>query len=642
MSSSLDPRMAAETLKSAERYGEAADQYRLCLDRTPDDFELLYEYGEVLVALGRLDEAADSFRRALIQAPGDAACTIRLADVLHRQNKTRDALHYYRRASRLAPQLAQVHLMAGITAMAAELPEEARAAFARALEIDPDNDVARNCCAMADFTIGAAAVKAGLPEKARMAFNRTLENEPDNIIARLCSTMLLFTIYSGVTELEERRRAYAVALKELVSRTRLETPDDIDKAVTAVGQILPFYLPYQGRNDRELQKLYGSWVDRIMRARYPQYGTGLARPSHDDGKLRVAIVSAYFCNHSNWKIPIKGWLKHLDRTRFSIFSYYTGDKSDPATDEARRLSDVFIQTKDLTLLVEMIARQRPDVVIYPGLSMDLITMKVAALRLAPVQCTSWGHPETSGLPNMDYFLSSDLMEPPDGDKHYSEKLVRLPNLSICYEQVPLPENLPLVFIPGINKGDISFLCCQNLVKFLPEHDDVFPAIAARLPQARFVFIKFSEEHSRRFRRRLDEAFARQGLSAADHVIFAPHLNNIGYATINAVTDIFLDSIGWSGCNTVFESLPFNKPIVTLPGEFMRGRHAAAILRMMGVEETIAGNKQEYVDIAVRLATDRDWYEAVVSRIAARKHRVYADMTCITALEDFLITACGKE
>lgn len=597
---SSDPRGAAGALKSAGRYAEAADRYRLCLDHAPDDFDLLYEYGETLLELERLDEAADSFRRALIQNPADASCTIMLANVLHRQKKPLDALHYYRRACRLAPWLAVVHLMAGITAMGAKLPEEARTAFGRTLEI-----------------------------------------EPDNITARLCCAMLLFDIYSSASELEEKRRVYAAALKELVFRTRLETTTDIDKAVEAVGYMQPFYLPYQGCNDRELQKIYGTWVSRVMHAYFPRYGAELSPPTREDNKVRIAIVSAHFHNHSNWKIPIKGWLKNLDRKRFDIFCYSTGDISDSATDEARTLSDVFIQTTDVSLLAESIAHHRFDALIYPGLGMDPITMKIAALRLAPVQCTSWGHPETSGLPTIDFFLSSDLMEPLDGDEHYSEKLIRLPNLSVCYEQVPLPESLPSVSIPGVNIGDISFFCCQNLVKFLPQHDDVFPAIAARLPKAKFVFIRTSEHHFRRFSARMDAAFARHELSSADHVVFVPPLNDTGYAAMNAVIDIFLDSIEWSGCNTVLESLPFNKPIVTLPGEFMRGRHAGAILRMMGVEETIASDKREYVEIAVRLATDRRWYDTVASRMADNKHRVYGDRLCVRALEDFLMAVCKK-
>ena len=67
-----------------------------------------------------------------------------------------------------------------------------------------------------------------------------------------------------------------------------------------------------------------------------------------------------------------------------------------------------------------------------------LAVNLAAQRLAPVQCSSWGHPETSGFPTIDYFLSSELMEPRNGKDHYSEELVLLPNLSVYLEPAEIP------------------------------------------------------------------------------------------------------------------------------------------------------------------------------------------------------------
>jgi predicted O-linked N-acetylglucosamine transferase (SPINDLY family) len=99
--------------------------------------------------------------------------------------------------------------------------------------------------------------------------------------------------------------------------------------------------------------------------------------------------------------------------------------------------------------------------------------------------------------------------------------------------------------------------------------------------------------------------------------------------------VFLDSIEWSGCNSTLESLVHNLPIVALEGRLMRGRHSAAILRRMGVTETLARSLDEYVALAGRLAREREWRESVGARVAANKHRVYRDRSCITALEEFL-------
>jgi len=97
--------------------------------------------------------------------------------------------------------------------------------------------------------------------------------------------------------------------------------------------------------------------------------------------------------------------------------------------------------------------------------------------------------------------------------------------------------------------------------------------------------------------------------------------------------VFLDSIGWSGCNSALESLAHDLPIVTTRGTTMRGIHSAATLEMMGVPELIAETLDDYVAIAARLATDEAARAAASRRIADNKHKLYRDRACVTALED---------
>jgi predicted O-linked N-acetylglucosamine transferase (SPINDLY family) len=129
----------------------------------------------------------------------------------------------------------------------------------------------------------------------------------------------------------------------------------------------------------------------------------------------------------------------------------------------------------------------------------------------------------------------------------------------------------------------------------------------------------------------------------DHCVFLPRLDEPGFVAAAGQCDVFLDSIGWSGCNSTLESLLHDLPIVTMPGPLMRGRHSMAILRMMGVTETIAETIDEYVSIAIRLARDISWRLAVKARISAGKNRIYHDRECISGLEQFLTrVARGNE
>jgi predicted O-linked N-acetylglucosamine transferase (SPINDLY family) len=184
-----------------------------------------------------------------------------------------------------------------------------------------------------------------------------------------------------------------------------------------------------------------------------------------------------------------------------------------------------------------------------------------------------------------------------------------------------------------------FWCAQSLPKYLPQYDQVFPRIARDAGDCQFTFIQFpgAAQITAQFKERLTRAFAAYGLHAADHCVFLPRLEPQKFVAAIGACDAVLDSIGWSGCNSVLESLVHDLPIVTLAGPLMRGRHAAAILTMMDVPDTVTASIDGYVTAAVRLARDDAFRSAIRSKIARNKHRLYRDRACIAALEDFLAT-----
>src|SRR6185312_6421819 len=114
-----------------------------------------------------------------------------------------------------------------------------------------------------------------------------------------------------------------------------------------------------------------------------------------------------------------------------------------------------------------IGADAPHVLIYPEIGMDPMAARLAALRLAPVQCSSWGHPQTSGYPTIDHFLSSAAMEAEGADAFYSERLVRLPGLSTAY--TPLPGAPAVVGRAdlGLREDAVVYWCGQSLQKHLP-------------------------------------------------------------------------------------------------------------------------------------------------------------------------------
>ncbi|MFB2897654.1 hypothetical protein ACE1CI_32455 [Aerosakkonemataceae cyanobacterium BLCC-F50] len=148
-------------------------------------------------------------------------------------------------------------------------------------------------------------------------------------------------------------------------------------------------------------------------------------------------------------------------------------------------------------------------------------------------------------------------------------------------------------------------------------------------QAKFIFLR-----GELLKKRWERAFAQVNLNYEDYCLFLNIPTRPDYLMINLLSDVFLDTIGWSGGNTSLEAIACNLPIVTQPGEFMRGRHADSFLKMIGVTETIAKTEAEYIEIAVRLGLDTEWRQEVAVKIKTNHDRLFDDQVCVQALEKF--------
>ena len=406
----------------------------------------------------------------------------------------------------------------------------------------------------------------------------------------------------------------------------------------AIGRSSNKYLPYQGENDRELQLLYGSWVQRVMEANFPQFVQSNPMPPIGK-KIRVGFLTAFadkFVNVSAGKL-FGAWIRELDRQRFDVFAYHADRPTDPTTEYVRHWNTDFRQfSGDLEQIANTIRRDNLHLLVYLDFGIHPRMEQLAALRLAPLQCVAWDTPLTTGLPAMDYFLSSSLMETDDAADHYSEKLIRLPGVGVCFTK-PV---IPTVFLSkgrsdfGLRDDSVVYLACQSIWKYLPQQDEVVAQIAKRVPNSQFVFLTTNEVVRDDHRRRLDRAFAAVGLRAENHCLLLPEMNLLDYWNLHLVGDVSLDTLGWSGGVTTFEALACGLPVVTLPETLMRSRHSCAILTQLGVTETIARDKEDYVEIAVRLGSNRDWRETVVKRIAGGYPNLYSDTGSVKALEDF--------
>ena len=563
----------------------------------------------------------DRLSELTLQSP--ASMAINLANTLYRQGRYEEAIKQYQIFSQF--QVGDVEVFVNFSDCYRRVNK-----ISAAIAILKYGISCHRTAGKLHFELIKICQQNDLTKKAILNAEIAAELLPNEYVFKLFNHLTLPIVYNSLREIQTYRKRFVRELENLIQQTSLTTPQEKINAFFGLQSFTNFYLAYQAHNVVESQSKYANLVHQIMAANYPQWVQPRQMPPlPENGKIRVGYISSYLYSYSG-TLWLTGWLRYADTQKIEIYCYHTGNDTDPITEQFRQYSTEFRHIPhNLEAVCQQIIDDKLHILVFPEIGMDAPTIQIAALRLAPVQCSAWGHPVTSGLPTIDYFISSELMEPENAQSHYSETLVKLPNIGVSYPKPTVGKlnNSRLDF--DLREDAVIYLCCQAPFKYLPQYDFILAEIARRVPQAQFIFPR-----GELLRKRLKRAFAAVSLDSEDYCLFRAIPTRQEYIAMNFLADVFLDTFTWSGGNTSLEAIACNLPIVTCPGEFMRGLHAYSFLKMLGVTDTIAQNEQEYIDIAVKLGLDSEWRRDVAQRMSQRHDYLFDDRVCVTALEGF--------
>jgi predicted O-linked N-acetylglucosamine transferase (SPINDLY family) len=502
-------------------------------------------------------------------------------------------------------------------------------------------------------------------DEAEAQFRQLVADEPDDIVARAWlvrifeaadrhdETLAELEVMQALRPSAERRLLHATLAPQLyrsrdeIGQTRLRLAQGmsalLDESPAAFAQPLetllqvPFYLAYHGEDDRPLQRLRARLVRHLYQ---PTVTQPPPRQRDGTGRIRVAFVSSHFYMHSIGRLN-QGTIEALPRDRFEVCVFSLGTHDDAWARRIRASCDryVALASRDLPDIERAIAAHAPDVLIYPDIGMDPLTYLLAFSRIAPVQCVTWGHPVTTGIDTIDYFISAEALEIRDADAHYSERLVRLPAFFLANYPAPAlpphPADRAALDLPGNAR---IYLCPQSLFKLHPDFDTVIGDILAADTAGIVVLIEGLRPAWTRFvRDRLADTIG----SHAARVRFVPRLGGDDFLALMLASDVILDTLHFGGGNTTYEALAAGIPVVSLPSAFLRARFTQACYRELGIEGCIAGSATEYAALAVRLAQRSEESMALRRRIRAESARLFGRMDAVDALGAWLSHVCSE-
>jgi len=599
-----------------ERWQIAVDDLQWLLDRRGANAKLSQTLAECWVRIGNANKSTQpetalaAYRKAIEANPANASARFNMALVLAATSRPRDAIDVLA-ASDPADTAATLLLAEQLIAIG---DDDAAIAKLRAMADSPSDEQHRRA-SMLSIEAGATQDAVALADRIdspsvdwKLAFAAKLRAfgavdaadrwlaSADGLRFALPRALGLPSAYTSAEEILATRNRFAERLRQLIER---HPPHRIATESTDADTLLwdNFYLAYHGENDVALQREFGTWWSAALNAAAPQ-----PAPKPRAGR-RIAFVSSLFhqCTVGSY---FASWIEHIAARGWGVVLVNVGDRRDALTE---RLSRASASALSLTGSVRDNARALhevgADIIVYPELGLDHRTAALAAFRLAPVQVCGWGHPVTSGLPTIDAFLSCAAMEPANASDHYTEKLRTLPALGTRYLSPPIPPARSRDEL-GLPSSGTLYLVPHSLFKLHPDNDAIYSEILAKDPHATLIFFDGVDSGARRItRQRLSRHFAEHDLDFTTRTRFLPMRSRDAFLQVLLAGDVVLDSLRFSGGNVSLDALHCGVPVVTHPGEFMRGRQTTGMLQQIGGAELICGSIESMIETAVDVAND---------------------------------------
>jgi protein O-GlcNAc transferase len=527
---------------------------RAC-DQNPLNPALQVGRGMLLERLGRRTEALDALEAATELAPDDLAPLRLLGGVLARSSRTRQAEHVLRRVA----------------------------------EKDPDNPQVGN---------DHAAVLMRLH---RHAEAQTILQ--DILDRRGPHTAILCNLANATACVGQQHEAVEIARRAIA----------LDPGAVLPRRTLCNTLPYHdGTTGAQLLAAMRDSSDMLPRTPQPP----LTNTPDTDRPLVIGLLSGTLRSHPVGWLTVAGF-EMLDPDRFQLVCLTQNTASqDPITRRYRTIAKAWLEIDTIndTALTALARQQGIDILIDLGGYGDSARVTACANRLAPVQIKWVGmQSHSSGLAEMDWFIT-DRWETPDGfEQFYSERLLRLPDGYICYSP---PTHAPdVVPPPALRNGYVTFGCFNNLAKITPRVIETWAEILRKIPNAKLI-LKTHQLSDTGTANRFRADFAALGITN-DRIELRGSSGHRAFMGQYGDVDIVLDPFPYSGGLTTCEALWMGVPTITLPGEIFASRHSASHMSNAGLSDWLTASVQDYIAMAIARAQDLDALAAL--RAGLRDH-----------------------
>jgi predicted O-linked N-acetylglucosamine transferase (SPINDLY family) len=389
-----------------------------------------------------------------------------------------------------------------------------------------------------------------------------------------------------------------------------------------------FYLSYQGIPSVDIYKI----KSKIIRKICPELNYKIDT-NYQNKKIKV-LFHGFHLNkqHSVFKDRHQ-IIKHLSLdNNFDIYFSTFDELNNEVKFSFGKAKHIILQN-DLYEIKKELIKQKFDIIVYTEIGMYPTSYYMAHMKLAKKQINTWGHSDTCGIDTIDYYFSSELyeLEYPLAQLHYSEKLILQKSLCTSYIN-PIKRHNKNNFKNrnyfGFTDDTIIYFCAQSLFKINPIFDSYIIEILKKVQNSIILLMDQSDKV------KIINRFNNAGIG--HQIKFIPPMTHFGYMNLIYISDIVLDVYPFGGCNSSMESFSLGKVIVTQPSEMINGRFTCGFYKKMGLNNYICKNKNDYVNLAVKLAKNKGYREKIEKEILEKNNLLFEDKDSICEWKNDLI------
>lgn len=478
------------------------------------------------------------------------------------------------------------------------------------------------------FNLGSLQINTGDYAGAELTFRKAAKKFPKALEWDLHrAATLLPEIVESAEQIQEKIQSVETLIAELESSKKIVW--DIENIR---GNFFP--IAYYGISTLGIQKRVSRLLlDRLKSPRIPT----LKSPS--ENVQRIGFISGLMRDHTIGKLN-EGLIEFIDRKKFQVvLIHLASSTTDAFSTRLNELADEVIYLSTNTRdCIQRIAEQQLDILHYLDIGMNAFTHRLAHFRLAPFQTTSWGHPVSTGIPTIDYFISFDKAESEIADSQYSETLIRFEHPPVFYRNIE-HSTVNHSEIPELPDGRL-YGCLQSLFKIHPEFDKQLERILLIDESATLVFV---EAENSLQTEALRARWQRTAPVLNNRSLFLSRMRREVFMEVVRAMDVLLDPPHFGSGNTLYESLAIGMPSVTWKGPFMRGRITAGLYEYMGIENPpVVDELSNYAEISVELASDRVRLAELKQDIAIKSDILYENSRVIAEFENFFSKLVSRE